>query len=41
MPFGDTALNALQKVIDVHGIDADMSLVALSYEDTTGARLRP
>ena len=41
MPLGNTALNALQKVIDAHGIDADMSLVALSYEDATGARIRP
>ena len=41
MPLGDTAFNALQKVIDAHGIDADMSLVALSYEDATGARIRP
>ena len=40
-PLGDTAFNALQKVIDAHGIDADMSLVALSYEDATGARIRP
>jgi len=41
MPLGDTALNALQTAIDAHGIDADMSLVALSYEDATGARIRP
>jgi len=41
MPLGETALNALQKVIDAHGIDADMSHVALSYEDATGARIRP
>ena len=41
MPLGDTALNALQTAIDAHGMDADMSLVALSYEDATGARIRP
>jgi 3-hydroxyisobutyrate dehydrogenase len=41
MPLGDTALNALQKVIDAYGIDADMSHVALSYEEATGARIRP
>jgi len=41
MPLGDTALSALQTAIDAHGIDADMSLVALSYEDATGARIRP
>ena len=41
MPLGDTALNALQTAIDAHGMDADMSLVALSYEDVTGARIRP
>ena len=41
MPLGHTALNALQTAIDAHGINADMSLVALSYEDETGARIRP
>jgi len=41
MPLGESALNALQTAIDAHGIDADMSLVALSYEDATGARIRP
>ena len=41
MPLGETALNALQTAIDAHGMDADMSLVALSYEDATGARIRP
>ena len=41
MPLGDTALNALQTAIDAHGIDADMSLVALAYEGATGARIRP
>ena len=41
MPLGDTALKALQTAIDAHGINADMSLVALSYEDATGARIRP
>ena len=41
MPLGYTALKALQTAIDAHGIDADMSLVALSYEDATGARIRP
>ena len=41
MPLGYTALNTLQTVIDTHGINADMSLVALSYEEATGARIRP
>ena len=41
MPLGYTALKALQTAIDEHGINADMSLVALSYEDATGARIRP
>ena len=41
MPLGYTALNALQIAINAHGINADMSLVALSYEDATGARIRP
>ena len=41
MPLGYTALKALQTAIEVHGINADMSLVALLYEDATGARIRP
>ena len=41
MPLGNAALNVLQESIDAHGIKADMSLVALSYENATGARIRP
>ena len=31
----------MQQAIDTHGLQADMSLVALSYEARTGARIRP
>ncbi|MFZ8924586.1 MAG: NAD(P)-dependent oxidoreductase, partial [Candidatus Puniceispirillaceae bacterium] len=41
MPLGASAFRALQEAIDSHGADADMSLVALSYEVKTGARIRP
>ena len=41
MPLGTSALNALQEAINKHGDAADMSLVALSYEAKTGARIRP
>ena len=41
MPLGMSAFAALQEAIDSHGDAADMSLVALSYEDRTGARIRP
>jgi len=41
MPLGASAFRALQEAIDSHGADADMSLVALSYEAKTGARIRP
>ena len=41
MPLGTSAFNALQDAINKHGDAADMSLVALSYEVKTGARIRP
>ena len=41
MPLGTSAVNALQDAINKHGDAADMSLVALSYEVKTGARIRP
>ena len=41
MPLGDVALSLLQHAINTHGAQADMSLVALSYEAETGARIRP
>ena len=41
MPLGEAAFDQLQHAIDAHGADADMSLVALSYEAATGARIRP
>ena len=41
MPLGEAAFDRLQHAIDAHGADADMSLVALSYEAATGARIRP
>ena len=41
MPLGEAAFDQLQRAIDAHGAEADMSLVALSYEAATGARIRP
>jgi 3-hydroxyisobutyrate dehydrogenase len=41
MPIGKTAFAALEKAFDQHGSDGDMSLVALDYENLTGARIRP
>jgi 3-hydroxyisobutyrate dehydrogenase len=41
MPLGELARGLLQNTIDEHGQDADMSAVALNYERSTGARLRP
>ena len=41
MPIGISAFDALQDAINKHGDAADMSLVALSYEVKTGARIRP
>ena len=41
MPLGASAFDALQDAINTHGDAADMSLVALSYEAKTGARIRP
>jgi len=41
MPLSENAFEALMQAIDTHGPQADMSLVALTYEDKTGARIRP
>lgn len=41
MPFGSLARNTLARVIAEHGLGADMSAVALTYEAMTGARIRP
>ena len=41
MPLGAAAFDTLQDAIKTHGDAADMSLVALSYETRTGARIRP
>ena len=41
MPLGTSAFDALRDAINNHGDAADMSLVALSYETKTGARIRP
>ena len=41
MPIGKTAFAALERTFDLHGSDGDMSLVALDYENLTGARIRP
>jgi 3-hydroxyisobutyrate dehydrogenase len=41
LPLGTLAQAELQAAIDEHGADADMSLLALTYERLTGARIRP
>jgi 3-hydroxyisobutyrate dehydrogenase len=41
MPFGRLARDTLARVIAEHGLGADMSAVALTYETMTGARIRP
>ena len=41
MPLGTLARQLLQRTIDTHGHDADMSTVALTYEQLSGARIRP
>ena len=41
MPLGQLARSLLEDTIAAHGADADMCAVALSYEDRTGARIRP
>ena len=40
-PFGQLAIDILQKTIDQYGSDADMSNLALIYEELTGVRVRP
>ena len=41
MPLGDLAEEQLRAAIDEHGGEADMSLLALTYERLTAARIRP
>ncbi len=41
MPFGNIARETLQTAINEFGKDADMSALALMYEQMTGARIRP
>ncbi|MCP5154283.1 MAG: NAD(P)-dependent oxidoreductase [Ectothiorhodospiraceae bacterium] len=41
MPLGNLARELLQVVHNAHGANADMSAVALTYEQLTGARIRP
>ncbi len=41
LPLGGLAQELLQAAIDEHGPDADMSLLTLTYERLTGARIRP
>ena len=40
MPFSEIAFDGLQQAIEEHGAKSDMSLLALSYEAKTGARIR-
>lgn len=41
MPLGKLAQKILNETIEEFGIDADMSKVAISYEDKTGVKIRP
>ena len=41
MPLGTLSRSLLEQAIAEHGLQADMSSVALTYEQTTGARIRP
>ena len=41
MPLGKLAQNLLNKTIEEFGLDADMSKVAISYEEKTGVKIRP
>jgi 3-hydroxyisobutyrate dehydrogenase len=41
MPLGKLAQNLLNETIEEFGIDADMSKVAISYEEKTGVKIRP
>ena len=41
MPLGKLAQDLLNKTIEKFGLDADMSKVAISYEETTGVKIRP
>lgn len=41
MPLGELARTLLEETLAEYGPDADMSAVALSYERSTGARIRP
>ncbi len=41
MPFGNLARETLQGAINEHGLEDDMSALALTYERLTGARIRP
>ena len=41
MPLGKLAQKLLNETIEEFGIDADMSKVAISYEEKTGVKIRP
>ena len=41
MPLGRLARSILQETVDTFGPEADMSTVALTFEERTGARIRP
>ena len=41
MPLGKLAQDLLNKTIEEFGLDADMSKVAISYEETTRVKIRP
>ena len=41
MPLGEAAFLLLKEAMETHGDAADMSLIALQFEEKTGARIRP
>ena len=41
LPIGTTAFAGLKQAMDEHGQESDMSVVALTYEKYSGARIRP
>jgi len=41
MPLGNVARTVLDGILERHGKTADMSVIALMYEELTGARIRP
>ena len=41
LPISTIAFSSLEQAMDEHGQESDMSAVALTYENDSGARIRP